>query len=100
MICILLLYCCFDLLLFLCAYAYRYNEFDQPVCRVCDVVLKSESLWDAHQVSRKHREVIIFTILFIFFIEFLFEISLLALINLFGRYDFFSICICFSPKQA
>ncbi|WVZ14636.1 hypothetical protein V8G54_012202 [Vigna mungo] len=36
----------------------RYNEFDQPVCRVCDVVLKSESLWDAHQVSRKHREAI------------------------------------------
>ncbi|KAL9276643.1 hypothetical protein ACSQ67_025808 [Phaseolus vulgaris] len=34
----------------------RYNEFDQPVCRVCGVVLKSESLWDAHQVSRKHRE--------------------------------------------
>ncbi|WJX58627.1 hypothetical protein P8452_44063 [Trifolium repens] len=36
----------------------RYNEFDQPVCRVCEVVLKSESLWDAHQVSRKHREAI------------------------------------------
>ncbi|KAK7380467.1 hypothetical protein VNO78_32978 [Psophocarpus tetragonolobus] len=36
----------------------RYNEFDQPVCRVCDVVLKSESLWDAHQVSRKHRQAI------------------------------------------
>ncbi|KAI4299627.1 hypothetical protein L6164_033065 [Bauhinia variegata] len=36
----------------------RYNEFDQPVCRVCDVVLKSESNWDAHQVSRKHREAI------------------------------------------
>lgn len=49
-----------------CAYQYRYNEFDQPVCRVCDVVLKSESLWDAHQVSRKHREVIIITISFFF----------------------------------
>ncbi|CAL5189892.1 unnamed protein product [Lathyrus oleraceus] len=36
----------------------RYNESDQPVCRVCDVVLKSESIWDAHQVSRKHREAI------------------------------------------
>ncbi|KAF7831132.1 zinc finger protein 830 [Senna tora] len=36
----------------------RYNEFDQPVCRVCDIVLKSESNWDAHQVSRKHREAI------------------------------------------
>ncbi|KAE9606095.1 hypothetical protein Lal_00024667 [Lupinus albus] len=36
----------------------RYNEVDQPVCRVCDVVLKSESLWDAHQVSRMHREAI------------------------------------------
>jgi hypothetical protein len=54
----------FWLLLFRCAYEYRYNEFDQPVCRVCEVVLKSESLWDAHQVSRKHREVIIFTISF------------------------------------
>ncbi|OMO95505.1 hypothetical protein CCACVL1_05393 [Corchorus capsularis] len=36
----------------------RYNESDQPVCRVCDVVLKSESHWDAHQASRKHHEAI------------------------------------------
>ncbi|XP_057500988.1 protein ABA AND ROS SENSITIVE 1-like isoform X2 [Actinidia eriantha] len=36
----------------------RYNELDQPVCRVCDVVLKSESLWPAHQASRKHYEAI------------------------------------------
>uniref|UniRef100_A0A2N9HDN9 C2H2-type domain-containing protein n=1 Tax=Fagus sylvatica TaxID=28930 RepID=A0A2N9HDN9_FAGSY len=36
----------------------RYNELEQPVCRVCDVVLKSESHWDAHQVSRKHHEAI------------------------------------------
>ncbi|KDP43826.1 hypothetical protein JCGZ_23034 [Jatropha curcas] len=36
----------------------RYNEFDQPVCRVCDVVLKSESLWDAHQASRKHHQAV------------------------------------------
>lgn len=36
----------------------RYNEFDQPVCRVCDVTLKSESLWPAHQASRKHHEAI------------------------------------------
>ncbi|KAK6939389.1 hypothetical protein RJ641_028920 [Dillenia turbinata] len=35
----------------------RYNEFDQPVCRVCNVILKSESLWPAHQASRKHHEV-------------------------------------------
>ncbi|KAF3966378.1 hypothetical protein CMV_009519 [Castanea mollissima] len=34
----------------------RYNELEQPVCRVCDLVLKSESHWDAHQVSRKHNE--------------------------------------------
>ncbi|CAI0555373.1 unnamed protein product [Linum tenue] len=34
----------------------RYNESDQPVCRVCNLVLK-ESQWDAHQASRKHREV-------------------------------------------
>ncbi|KVI03080.1 protein of unknown function DUF4151 [Cynara cardunculus var. scolymus] len=36
----------------------RYNESDQPVCRVCDIVLKSESAWSAHQVSAKHREAI------------------------------------------
>ncbi|XWS16635.1 hypothetical protein CRYUN_Cryun34aG0107900 [Craigia yunnanensis] len=36
----------------------RYNESDQPVCRVCDVVLKSVSHWDAHQASRKHHEAI------------------------------------------
>ncbi|WCJ25173.1 Protein ABA AND ROS SENSITIVE 1 [Euphorbia peplus] len=36
----------------------RYNELDQPVCRICNVVLKSESLWDAHQASRKHHEAI------------------------------------------
>lgn len=40
-----------------CVYCNRYNEVDQPVCRVCDVVLKHESNWDAHQISRKHREV-------------------------------------------
>ncbi|XVF75092.1 hypothetical protein PTKIN_Ptkin13bG0160500 [Pterospermum kingtungense] len=36
----------------------RYTESDQPVCRVCDVVLKSVSHWDAHQASRKHHEAI------------------------------------------
>ncbi|KAF7128963.1 hypothetical protein RHSIM_Rhsim10G0180400 [Rhododendron simsii] len=36
----------------------RYNEFDQPVCRVCDIVVKSESLWPAHEASRKHHEAI------------------------------------------
>ncbi|XP_075509549.1 protein ABA AND ROS SENSITIVE 1 [Primulina tabacum] len=36
----------------------RYDEHDQPVCRVCDVVIKSESLWPAHQASRKHNEAI------------------------------------------
>ncbi|KAK9091361.1 hypothetical protein Sjap_024538 [Stephania japonica] len=36
----------------------KYNEHDQLVCRVCNVVLKSESLWPAHQVSRKHHEAI------------------------------------------
>ncbi|XP_009355134.2 protein ABA AND ROS SENSITIVE 1 [Pyrus x bretschneideri] len=34
----------------------RYNESEQPVCKVCDIALKSESQWDAHQASRKHRE--------------------------------------------
>lgn len=36
----------------------RYNELDQPVCRVCELVLKSESLWPAHQASRKHNEAV------------------------------------------
>ncbi|XP_057773511.1 protein ABA AND ROS SENSITIVE 1 [Salvia miltiorrhiza] len=36
----------------------RYNEHDQPVCRVCDVVVKSELHWPAHQASRKHHEAI------------------------------------------
>ncbi|KAG9456972.1 hypothetical protein H6P81_001480 [Aristolochia fimbriata] len=36
----------------------RYNEREQPVCRVCNVALKSESLWPAHQASRKHHEAI------------------------------------------
>ncbi|KAJ6790684.1 zinc finger protein 830 isoform X1 [Iris pallida] len=36
----------------------RYNEYEQPVCRVCNVVLKSEALWPAHQASRKHHEAI------------------------------------------
>lgn len=37
----------------------RYNENDQPVCRVCNITLKSESQWSAHEVSRKHHEVML-----------------------------------------
>eukprot|EP01018_Ginkgo_biloba_P022321 Gb_32477 [translate_table: standard] len=36
----------------------RYNELDQAVCRVCNVVIKSESLWPAHQGSKKHNEAV------------------------------------------
>ncbi|KAM0948750.1 putative Zinc finger protein [Dioscorea sansibarensis] len=36
----------------------RYNENDQAVCRVCNVILKSESFWPAHEASRKHHEAI------------------------------------------
>lgn len=36
----------------------RYNEHDQPVCKVCNHVLKSESRWPAHQASNKHHEAI------------------------------------------
>ncbi|KAL8532498.1 hypothetical protein ACS0TY_008913 [Phlomoides rotata] len=36
----------------------QYNEHDQPICRVCDVVLKSEPHWLGHQASRKHHEAI------------------------------------------
>ncbi|KAL8514117.1 hypothetical protein ACS0TY_013298 [Phlomoides rotata] len=35
-----------------------YNEHDQPICRVCDVVLKSEPHWLGHQASCKHNEAI------------------------------------------
>lgn len=43
----------FSIYLLIC----RYNEIDKPVCRVCDVVLKSDYDWTAHQASRKHHEV-------------------------------------------
>ncbi|XP_031495104.1 protein ABA AND ROS SENSITIVE 1 [Nymphaea colorata] len=36
----------------------RYNELDQPVCKVCNVPVKSESAWPAHQISRKHQEAV------------------------------------------
>ncbi|ERN00291.1 hypothetical protein AMTR_s00107p00046790 [Amborella trichopoda] len=36
----------------------RYNDLDQPVCKICNVAVKSESLWLAHKTSRKHLEVI------------------------------------------
>ena len=38
----------------------RYNELEQPVCRVCDIVMKSEAYWDAHQSSRRHHEVMFY----------------------------------------
>ncbi|KAI3690300.1 hypothetical protein L2E82_48280 [Cichorium intybus] len=47
----------------------RYNESDQPVCRVCDIVLKSDSAWSAHQISAKHREVYMHTHPFLFFLS-------------------------------
>ncbi|CAN6442682.1 unnamed protein product [Victoria cruziana] len=36
----------------------RYNELDQPVCKVCNAPVKSESAWPAHQISRKHQEAV------------------------------------------
>ncbi|KAF3330718.1 zinc finger protein 830-like protein [Carex littledalei] len=36
----------------------RYNEHGQPICKVCNITLKSDSIWPAHQVSRKHHEAI------------------------------------------
>ncbi|CAM8972487.1 unnamed protein product [Rhodiola kirilowii] len=36
----------------------RYNEKDQPICKVCDLVLKSGLHWDAHQVSAKHHQAV------------------------------------------
>lgn len=36
----------------------EYNEYDQPVCKVCKLTLKSDSQWAGHQVSQKHHEAI------------------------------------------
>eukprot|EP00271_Cylindrocystis_brebissonii_P004394 TRINITY_DN16045_c0_g2_i1.p1 TRINITY_DN16045_c0_g2~~TRINITY_DN16045_c0_g2_i1.p1 ORF type:complete len:340 (+),score=119.04 TRINITY_DN16045_c0_g2_i1:289-1308(+) len=34
----------------------RYNDSGQPVCKLCNVTLKSSSLWTPHLVSRGHKE--------------------------------------------
>ncbi|KAH7438518.1 hypothetical protein KP509_04G018500 [Ceratopteris richardii] len=34
----------------------RYNELGQPVCKVCNIAVKSEALWPAHLASRSHKE--------------------------------------------
>lgn len=36
---------------------YRYNDVGQPVCKVCNVSLKSEALWNAHIAGKPHKEV-------------------------------------------
>lgn len=36
----------------------RYNDLDQAVCKICNVVVKSEVLWNPHLASRAHKEVI------------------------------------------
>eukprot|EP00249_Psilotum_nudum_P015407 c25313_g1_i1 orf=380-1363(+) len=36
----------------------RYNEIGQPICKVCNVSIKSVSLWTAHLVSRQHKEAV------------------------------------------
>ncbi|BBN07377.1 zinc finger protein 830 [Marchantia polymorpha subsp. ruderalis] len=33
----------------------RYNDLGQPVCKVCNVTVKSETLWTAHIASRPHK---------------------------------------------
>lgn len=59
----------------------RYNESDQPVCRVCDIVLKSDSHWDAHQASRKHHEVIVYIIT----VDLMSEIQLMKAVPVGGK---------------
>jgi len=34
----------------------RYNDLDQAVCKICNVVVKSEVLWNPHLASRAHKE--------------------------------------------
>lgn len=36
----------------------RYNELGQPVCKVCNIAVKSESLWPAHLVSHQHKKAV------------------------------------------
>ncbi|KAL2629530.1 hypothetical protein R1flu_014216 [Riccia fluitans] len=33
----------------------RYNDVGQPVCKVCNVAVKTETLWPAHVASRQHK---------------------------------------------
>lgn len=33
----------------------RYNAVGQPVCRVCEVAVKDEALWEAHLACRQHK---------------------------------------------
>lgn len=34
----------------------RYNDIGQAVCKICNIVIKSEGLWTAHLVSKAHKE--------------------------------------------
>eukprot|EP00252_Welwitschia_mirabilis_P005039 TRINITY_DN1544_c0_g2_i1.p1 TRINITY_DN1544_c0_g2~~TRINITY_DN1544_c0_g2_i1.p1 ORF type:complete len:349 (-),score=94.36 TRINITY_DN1544_c0_g2_i1:403-1449(-) len=36
----------------------RYNDKDQPVCKVCNLALRSESEWSVHLVSKKHKQAV------------------------------------------
>ncbi|KAL3687493.1 hypothetical protein R1sor_013802 [Riccia sorocarpa] len=33
----------------------RYNDLGQPVCKVCNIAIKAETLWPAHVASRQHK---------------------------------------------
>jgi len=36
----------------------RYNTLGQPVCRVCEVTVKDEALWEAHLASKQHKQTV------------------------------------------
>ncbi|KAJ7529570.1 hypothetical protein O6H91_15G057300 [Diphasiastrum complanatum] len=36
----------------------QYNDVGQPVCKVCSLAIKSESLWIAHIASRQHKDAV------------------------------------------
>ena len=38
-------------------FVFRYNSLGQLVCAVCSTNVKNENLWNAHLLSRTHKDV-------------------------------------------
>jgi zinc finger protein 830 len=50
----------------------RYDSNGQLICIICEIVIKSDSLWSSHIVSKLHKNVSHFHICFRYLIDFLF----------------------------